>query len=130
MGEEAASLLWERDVAARLAEFAAGDCSAAEEGKTSWLKREPWVCGDGERLCVLWSGGNEAVMWSCDGLPPLLVLGDLENGGDGGRWLKGKTMGRKIMAEREKERLKSVGEEEKILSKTKGEGGAGLFGFL
>jgi hypothetical protein len=36
----------------------------------------------------------------------------------------------KIMAEREKERLKSVGEEEKILSKTKGEGGAGLFGFL
>jgi hypothetical protein len=43
VGEEAASLLWERDVAARLAEFAAGDCSAAEEGKTHWLKREPWV---------------------------------------------------------------------------------------
>jgi hypothetical protein len=39
-------------------------------------------------------------------------------------------MGGKIMAEREKERLKSVREEEEILSKTKGEGGAGLFGFL
>jgi len=24
-------------------------------------------------------------MWSCDGLPPLLVLGGLENGGDGGK---------------------------------------------
>jgi hypothetical protein len=49
---------------------AAGGCSAAEEGKTRWLKREPWVWGDGERLCC------------CDLVEPALIeIGGEEDSG-------------------------------------------------
>jgi len=48
---------------------AAGGCSAAEEGKTCWLTREPWVWGDGERLCPFSGRGR----WGCSVV--LLVVG-------------------------------------------------------
>ncbi|KAL9350929.1 hypothetical protein Peur_058185 [Populus x canadensis] len=45
---------------------AAGGCSAAEEGKTRWLKREPWpalmeIGGEED------SGGCRCAWWSCRG---------------------------------------------------------------
>ena len=41
--DRAAPLTGGESVAAAGLVAAAGGCSAAEEGKTRWLKREPWV---------------------------------------------------------------------------------------
>jgi len=69
--DRAAPLAGGESVAAAGLVAAAGGCSAAEEGKTRWLKREPWVWGDGERLCF------------CDLVEPALmeIGGEEDSGG-------------------------------------------------